>query len=70
MEIVAHPTGLPGSEWGDLADARPITRKAARACGCAAEDHEFHLESCSPSVNAGERKEEEEDKVFAAAEDR
>ena len=36
----------------------PITRKAAWACGCAAEDHRFDLESRSPSLTSGERKEE------------
>ena len=49
------------AEGGDLADARPNTRKTARACGCAEEDHRFHLESCSPSVTPGERKEGEDD---------
>ena len=47
----AHPAGLQGSpvaEGGDLAYALSRTRKAARACGCAAEDHRFHLESCCP----------------------
>ena len=32
------------------------TRKAAGACGCAAEDHRFDLERCSPSVTPANEK--------------
>ena len=55
----AHPPGLESlvAEGGDLPDGHPHTR---RACGCAAEDRRFDIESCSPSVIPGERKEEEE----------
>ena len=41
---------------GDLADSRPITRKSARAGGCATEDHGFNLESCSTSVTPANEK--------------
>ena len=44
------------AEGGGLVNAHPITRKVARACGCASEDHRFHLESCSPSVTLAKEK--------------
>ena len=44
QQVTSTPPGLqksPVAEGGDLADARPVTRKAARACGCPAEDQGF-----------------------------
>ena len=51
---MARTAGITVAE--DLADARPITGKADGACGCALEDHIFHLESCSPSVTPANKK--------------
>ena len=48
----------PVAEGGDLADARPITRKAARACGCAPEKPQISSRELLSKYNAGELKEE------------
>ena len=45
------------SRWGrTLTNAFPDTRKAVLPCGCCADDHRFHRESCFPSVTSGEQK--------------
>ena len=54
------------AEGGDLADARPHTRQAARTCGCACRRPQCYLESCLLALQALPYAKEKKKKVTAS----